>query len=388
MKTARWIGAVLMLVCVGAFLFISDYVGIVIAVCGASVFGISFFCSLLGRFGIKLFLHSSEIKKEDQAILFQIEIKNHSVFPSGWLHVCIDIKNLFTGESESKRITIPLNVHADTSVEISKSHAHCGMYEICVRSALLYGFFGVIPIPCKKPQPVRTVKIPVRLPVDLNRVSLPMKDMFETSENSVGTLHTDMVGVHEYLPGDSMQNVHWKLSARTDQLFVREYAAPQAADLSLIAVNETSCGTVEKMEQWACVLHTLASLLIDHQVSFDTVYFDENEIQQRQRITSGNDWKQVLEQMLSVSMKREAAKNGDNSSVKSNNFTDEYTMILLPDGAELEQWIGKSNTNILYVGTPSGAKYANEQRLFPIAGTNLEELRRVFTALLVREEGR
>ena len=385
MKRARWIGIVLILVCIGMFLFITDYVGAVVAVCGASVLGISFLCSVLGRFGIKLFLHTVQIEDADQPISFRVDVKNRSVFPSGWLRICVEVKNLFTEEWETQRVVIPLNVRADAIVDFSKLYARCGVCEIRMRSAVIYGFFGLIPIPCRKPSNGRTTRLPALLPVDIERVSLPMYEELEAPANGVSTLRTDMIGVHEYLPGDSMRDIHWKLSVRTNNLFVREYAAPRIANLCLIAVNDLVDGTAEEIERWASVLHTLASLLIVHRVSFTVMYLDAAGLQKYQRIDSASDWGQAMHEILSVPMHREKV---DDTPVKDNDFTGTYSIAVLADSEQLGHWIGKNNTDILLIGTLPHTKYAEGQRVLSIQTTVPEEVKRAFAALLMEEGNR
>lgn len=384
MKTARWIGVVLILVCGGMFLFIADYVGAVVGICGIAVFGISFLYSLFGRFGIKLFSYAVPIQDAHQPISFRIDVRNRSVFPTGWLRVCVEAKNLFTEESALERVVIPLNVRADTAVVFSKRYANCGVYEIRVKSAVLYGFFGLVPIPCRKPAKTTAARLPVCLPVDIERVSLPTYEELEAPASGVSTLRTDMVGVHEYLPGDSMRDIHWKLSARTNNLFVREYAAPRTASLCMAAVNEMNDGTAEEMQRWSCILHTLALSLITHQISFTVAYLDDTG-PRKQRVNSENDWVQAMQQILAVPMN---CKKSGYSSVKINNFTDEYSIAVISSADQLEQWIGENNTDILFVGAMPSVRYAEGQRVIPIQTTDPEEVKRAFAALLIQEGNR
>lgn len=40
--------------------------------------------------------------------------------------------------------------------------------------------------------------------------------------------------IREYIPGDRLQNIHWKLSAKTDELMVREHSLPKGAPIALL----------------------------------------------------------------------------------------------------------------------------------------------------------
>jgi uncharacterized protein (DUF58 family) len=45
---------------------------------------------------------------------------------------------------------------------------------------------------------------------------------------------TDLVGLHEYVPGDDLRRLHWASSARTGTLMVREDADPSRAELAVM----------------------------------------------------------------------------------------------------------------------------------------------------------
>jgi uncharacterized protein (DUF58 family) len=45
---------------------------------------------------------------------------------------------------------------------------------------------------------------------------------------------TDLVGLHEYVPGDDLRRLHWATSARTGTLMVRDDADPSQAELTVL----------------------------------------------------------------------------------------------------------------------------------------------------------
>ena len=54
------------------------------------------------------------------------------------------------------------------------------------------------------------------------------------AEERVARGGTDIVGLHEYVPGDDLRRVHWATSARTGTLMVREDADPARAHLAVL----------------------------------------------------------------------------------------------------------------------------------------------------------
>jgi uncharacterized protein (DUF58 family) len=54
------------------------------------------------------------------------------------------------------------------------------------------------------------------------------------ADESVEHGGTDLVGLHEYVPGDDLRRLHWATSARTGQLMVRDDADPATPHLTVV----------------------------------------------------------------------------------------------------------------------------------------------------------
>ena len=53
-------------------------------------------------------------------------------------------------------------------------------------------------------------------------------------ENGAHSEFGDMVSIREYIPGDSLRQMHFKLSAKFDDLYVKEYEAEETQEQILI----------------------------------------------------------------------------------------------------------------------------------------------------------
>ncbi len=111
------------------------------------------------------------------------------------------------------------------------SAAHCGLTELRLDRVILSDPAGLFGAPCGNLGPVSFVlTVWPRRKGEARPEDLPLLPEDEAdvlvSRNS-GSREPD--GVREYRPGDPIRRVHWKLSARTDELYLREFreeAAP------------------------------------------------------------------------------------------------------------------------------------------------------------------
>lgn len=115
--------------------------------------------------------------------------------------------------------------------------------------------------PVSKEQLVKEVNLEVKQVADLFRFVLKYKEQFQPS----GIEFSDL---REYLPSDDAKRIDWKSSARTNDLYVKEYDIERDTDTFVILdVSDTmTFGTADKLKsEYAAVLaSTIAYASVDN----------------------------------------------------------------------------------------------------------------------------
>ncbi len=100
-----------------------------------------------------------------------------------------------------------------------------GVYNISVDKIEYYDFLKLVKIKKRINQKLTLNILPRKIDVSLS-VSSDMQN--QENSNFVGTSTVvsggDIIGVKEYVYGDNLKNVHWKLSVKTDDLILKTYA--------------------------------------------------------------------------------------------------------------------------------------------------------------------
>jgi len=167
------------------------------------------------------------------AVFFKVRIK-----APGMVTVKTDTNLLFTSQTAKglpgQIYSVRMTIREFMSGEIQKHHFvcqigtdhpvhlatdHCGTYKIEKIKVRVYDMFGLIPIPKK-------VQLKGEVPV------LPIKCMpsVVTESNGFRARHlsksrepySEIYDVREYMIGDPIKNIHWKMSAKKDDLLIRE----------------------------------------------------------------------------------------------------------------------------------------------------------------------
>lgn len=139
----------------------------------------------------------------------------------------------------------------------------CGGYEITVEKGRVADYLDLFSFPVRRKESQRLLVRPRPQPIaDLPELLPKTCVSWKPSRSPFGENHE----LRPYRPGDGLNTVHWKLSAKTGQLTVREAQEP---------VKETACltlslsGTDETVDKTLGQLLWLGSLLLERDMELD-----------------------------------------------------------------------------------------------------------------------
>lgn len=141
---------------------------------------------------------------------------------------------------------------------------HCGGIAVTVEKARVCDYLGLFAFPAKtggqKTVLVRPIPIPVPEPPDLKRyIARSWRPKF-------GGGFAENHELRLYRPGDSLNQVHWKLSAKTGNLTLREPMVPQRG-LVLLTMNLR--GTPTELDRKFGRLLWLGNYLLEQAIPFE-----------------------------------------------------------------------------------------------------------------------
>lgn len=180
---------------------------------------------------------------------YQFVVENTSIIPVSGIKFFYDASiagfvNDFT--TETFRF-LPKEKHKiDTEIICH----YAGSYDSGVEGYYIQDMFGIIRFK-------RKVKIPIRVHVLPVITDIAHRDIMELGDNaSSGNLfslaqHENYLGndIRKYMPGDSLNTVHWKNFARTGDMFVRLPDNQETEMICLALVTELMDGTIESIER-------------------------------------------------------------------------------------------------------------------------------------------
>ena len=165
----------------------------------------------------------------EQSSGLELRIRNQSILPLRRLSVRLKFENLTTGETYSR--CMERSVHTKEQMILAPSEGlGYGVWQVSCRKIRMYDFLLFSYIRKWKRFYSRIICLPrcheIKKIVCASGAGNDREPKSYVPE-TVGNDGTSIREIREYRPGDSLHAIHWKLSAKKEELLVKESGQPQ-----------------------------------------------------------------------------------------------------------------------------------------------------------------
>lgn len=161
-----------------------------------------------------------------------LTVKNRSIFPVAFGEAEITCSNLFRKGEASRKILFQVSAGSSSQILCEWNSSHCGSLLFEVKAVKVYDFVHLTAFRRRTAASVKTAVLPVPYEVELppeNRNAVPEDgDQFDRFHS--GDDPSEVFDIREYRPGDKMSRIHWKITAKEEELMVKEYSLPLSGE--------------------------------------------------------------------------------------------------------------------------------------------------------------
>ena len=206
---------------------------------------------------------------EEQSI--KLFLKNHDIMPVSNVVVTVRCRNLRTGETEQIDVTKSLRPKGKAEEIIKVIPSHAGKYEISIESAGVSDPLQLWQRKIAAEDRLYITVMPTLFDMDLlvTSSSSAMPESYSYIDGRNGNDPGEVRGIREYVPGDSIKNIHWKLSSKVDKLLVKEMGLPITDQFLVILDNAADVGlNPDALDAIASVFRSVLNTLMSEGVDF------------------------------------------------------------------------------------------------------------------------
>ncbi len=178
-----------------------------------------------------ILLRAPSVTTKGQAVPLTILLPRCKL-PLGSALVWIEVENTVTGQVLRRKLR--LSHEATWNLE----SCFCGGLRCRVIRVWALDLFGLLPLPLPCRGEKKITVMPNTFPVEVDdALSITRSDdCQEYAPDRRGQDMSETFQIRDYVPGDNLHQIHWKLSGKTGQLLVREASCP--VDHSLVLLVE------------------------------------------------------------------------------------------------------------------------------------------------------
>jgi len=178
---------------------------------------------------------------------------------------------------------------------------HCGVLQCSLAKGRIYDYLGLFGFPVKLPEPAELMVCPA--PVQPERLPNLSHFLVRRRRPKPGGGFSEEHDLRDYRPGDSMRDIHWKLSVKTDRTIVRE---PQEPIRGLTLLTFDLCGPQEQLDGVLENLFWLSRWLLEHDTPHQILWIDPKDFETAQvSMDAMEDWEPLLERLLHTALRED-----------------------------------------------------------------------------------
>lgn len=235
-----------------------------------------------------------------------IDIDNKAIFPISKIKFNVVCKDRYGNESVVKIKTLA-NSRSITNITYNIDVKYCGIIDIAIEKVYIYDYLSLFKIRKKINKKSSIIILPniYNMDNDITISEVECDEGERYSEYISGEDNSEIFDIRDYVQGDKLNRVHWKLSSKYDNMVVKEFGYPLSTRIELLLELY-----VDKSKEWEKtvdgLIETVASVsssLIRKGHEHNIVWYGE-DIKElvSERITSFEDFHRTIKHILNCNV--------------------------------------------------------------------------------------
>lgn len=289
-----------------------------------------------------------------------VEVNNPTAWPVGQVICRIQMENRLTGQRQTASVGVHPGTKQTAKTELCFASKYCGYVKLSTKRIVVTDLTGVIPIPL----PIRAEAKLTALPelqeanLSLHYPSLTPDDGESWLEGRKGSDYTEILQLREYVPGDSVRQIHWKLSSKLDKTIVKDPSFPVSRSLLIFWDKTAAPAAADQMHAMAEALFAVCQSITAQGFAYTLAWNDGAAIQ-TEPIQTEEELLQTLPRLL-----KSGCRDLDHSALVDWNRSDRarYSKILYfaagcPGEALLDEFADGSDLTALLCSQETAGSY-------------------------------
>lgn len=275
--------------------FLRGYFNLLIAIGMIVFFLYAFFSVYIVRKYVTLEVGiPADTMSKNMQFFVKIKVKNRCILPLVTCRILLHTGNTFVGETVEHVLAVPVRPMGTTEVQCPLTSSYVGNVEIRAEKMIFEDLLGIHSISKAVSASENVYIVPLGGDGEeyvLNDYEIGMDEVEESRLR--GSDFSDVSQIREYIPGDAMKDIHWKLSAKKDNLMVKERL--HMSSRKLLVVLSLERGNAEKMDEAIERLYCFGVFFIANRIPVTLFWWSGKYSEIRQETAeSEEEWLRIM----------------------------------------------------------------------------------------------
>lgn len=188
--------------------------------------------------GITIRLESKiPVTAKGKPIPVRIHIRNNRRLPVTHLSIGLEFENGYSVRGGKTTISCSLNGKQEKTIRYDAMARYCGRVRFAIPKARIYDYLKICSFGIRCREEAQAFVLPdireILVQVSEQTWNFPVEGD-EYDPHRSGDDPSEIFQTREFRAGDTLQRVHWKMSARTDELITKEFSRPIGCSVLLL----------------------------------------------------------------------------------------------------------------------------------------------------------
>lgn len=206
------------------------------------------------------------VADEGSEVSVLVHIRNKSPLSLFRLKICLAAGNTFSSRRKKVWMKVSGAGMGEQVLKYKIRLPEAGNIEIRLQKIRLYDMMGLLFLN-KREKSVCYIQVLPKIEAIPVKISESVRNFYGESdkydEEKSGYDHSEIFRIRTFMDGDKLQSIHWKISAKSDELMVKENSFPKACAVVLLLDYRKKKGKRENIGDFLKLVGSLSFSLMD-----------------------------------------------------------------------------------------------------------------------------
>jgi len=212
---------------------------------------------------------------QNEECFFKVKLINKTIWASLDVKLIMEVKNEFFGTKGNIDFSVPVYSLKGYEFTVPLVPELPGRITLSIKEIWIKDLMGFVFLKKKMDNYGETVIMPEVIKQEIQDKTYFEAGMLESEESSKkGNDFSDVQEIREYIPGDKLMSIHWKLSAKRDILMVKDRVS--MSDKQLVVLPELCNANLYELNAILVTTYSLIYSLIKDKFNVRLMYWSKN----------------------------------------------------------------------------------------------------------------